>query len=149
MVSGRAALWLPTLFNLYGCVVIEAWLERVKEVDGVGTCILYKLDQQLFSRSTRGADHAGECQFADDVALLATTTRESAEVASKEYQPTASDFGLTVRTVKTNFMVVALAMMWKSVMYSQSVWTAVRLSMSLSSSTWVPSLLRMARSMRK
>ena len=74
-------------------------------MDGVGTCILYKLDQQLFRRSTRGADQ--ECfrerQFADDFALLATTC-EGVQVAS-----TASDFGLTVSIVsivKTKFMVV-------------------------------------------
>jgi len=36
-----------------------------------------------------------ECQFADDVTLLATTHRV-AEEASKTYQSTASDFGLAV-----------------------------------------------------
>ena len=45
----------PTLFNLYACVIIEQWRERVKDVEGVGTYILCKLDQQLFRRSTRGA----------------------------------------------------------------------------------------------
>ena len=59
----------PTIFNLYACVVIERWLEKVREVEGVGTKVLYKVDQQLFKRSTRGADHhlMTECQFADDV----------------------------------------------------------------------------------
>ncbi len=47
-----------------------------------------------------------ECQFADDIALLATT-REGAEIASREYQSTARDFGLNVSTVKTKFMVVS------------------------------------------
>ena len=63
----------PTLFNLYACVVIEQWRERVKDVEGVGTYILCKLDQQLFRRSTRGASGEcfSECQFADDIALLA------------------------------------------------------------------------------
>ena len=71
----------PTLFNLYACVVAERWLEKVKDVEGVGTCIYYKLDQQLFRRSTREAEQEcfTECQFADDVALLATT-RAGAEV---------------------------------------------------------------------
>ena len=44
-------------------------------MEGEGTCIHYKLDQQLYRRSTRGAEQEclTECQFADDVALLATT----------------------------------------------------------------------------
>jgi len=42
---------------------------------GVGTCILYKPNKQLFRRNTRGAssDIKMECQFADDVVLFATT----------------------------------------------------------------------------
>ena len=70
---------VPTLFNLYACVVIEEWLEKVKNVEGAGTHILYRLDKQLF-RSTKGAcmECFRECQFADDVALLATT-HEAAE----------------------------------------------------------------------
>ena len=97
----------PTLFNLYACVVIERWLEKVREVEGVGTKVLYKFDQQLFRRSTRGANHhlMTECQFADDVALLATS-REAAEEAIRSYQLTAKAFGLTLSTTKTKFMVV-------------------------------------------
>ena len=92
---------------MYACVVIEQWRERVKDVEGVGTYILCKLDQQLFRRSTRGASGEcfSECQFADDIALLATT-RGGAEVATREYQSTAKDFGLNVSIVKTKFMVV-------------------------------------------
>ena len=45
----------PTLFNLYSCVVAERWLDRVKEEEGVGTVLMYKMDQQLFRRSTRNA----------------------------------------------------------------------------------------------
>ena len=78
-----------TLFNLYACVVAERWLERVKDVEGVGTCIYYKLDQQLFRKSTRGAEQEclTECQFTDDVALLANT-HAGAEVAGREYRST-------------------------------------------------------------
>ena len=96
----------PTLFNLYACVVAERWLERVKDVEGVGTCIYYKLDQQLFRKSTRGAEQVclTECQFADDVALLATT-RAGAEVAGREYMSTAQALGLNMSIVKTKFMV--------------------------------------------
>ena len=42
-----------TVLNLYTCVVAERWLERVKDVEGMGRHLLYKLDQQLFCRSTR------------------------------------------------------------------------------------------------
>ena len=97
----------PTLFNLYSCVVVERWLEKVRNVEGVGTCLFYKLDQQLFRRSTKRANRKwlSECQFADDIALLATT-RAAAEEACREYQATARAFGLTVSIPKTKFMVV-------------------------------------------
>ena len=74
---------VPTLFNQYACVVIEKWLEKVKNVDGAGTHILYRLDKQLFRRSTKGAcmECFRKCQFADDVALLATTS-EAAETVT-------------------------------------------------------------------
>ena len=39
---------VPTLFNLYACVVIEEWLKKVKNVEGAGTHNLYRLDKQLF-----------------------------------------------------------------------------------------------------
>ena len=79
----------------------------MREMEGVGTKVLYKFDQQLFRRSTRGANHhlITECQFADDVALLATS-REAAEEAIRTYQLTAKEFGLTLSTTKTKFMVV-------------------------------------------
>ena len=34
----------PTLFNLFACAVAERWTERIREVEGAGTRILYKLD---------------------------------------------------------------------------------------------------------
>ena len=33
----------------------ERWLERVCDVEGVGTCLFYKYDQQLFQRYARNA----------------------------------------------------------------------------------------------
>ena len=70
----------PILFNLYMCVVGERWLSRVAEMDDVRSYLRYMFDQQLFRRYTRKAseDTIKECQFADDVALLATT-REGSE----------------------------------------------------------------------
>ena len=86
---------VPTLFSFYSCVVIEEWLEKVKNVEGAGTHILYRLDKQLFRRSTKGAciECFRECQFADDVALLATT-REAAETVTQLYQSAARTLDL-------------------------------------------------------
>ena len=60
----------------------------------------------LQGKSTRGAEQVclTECQFADDVALLATT-RAGAEVAGREYMSTAQALGLNMSIVKTKFMV--------------------------------------------
>ena len=58
----------------------------------IGTMLLYKMDWQLFCRSTSGAEgfDIGECQFADDVALLATS-HAGAEEAIGAYHSTAAD----------------------------------------------------------
>ena len=96
----------PTLFNLYSCAVTERWLSQVGHVEGVGTTVLYKLDQQLFRRSTTGAGKVdvNECQFADDVALLATSCA-GAEGTIGAYHSAAASFGLTVSYSKTKFLV--------------------------------------------
>ena len=54
------------------------WIELIIDVEGVGTYLLYKYDQKLFRRNTRGASSSTlhECGFANDVALLATTHAE-------------------------------------------------------------------------
>ena len=64
----------PMFFSLYSCAATKRQLSWVGHVEGVGTTVLYKLDQQLFCRSTSRARKMDidECQFADDVALLAT-----------------------------------------------------------------------------
>ena len=97
----------PSLFNLYACAVAERWTERVKDLEGVGIDILYKLDQHLFRRSTRGASEACllKGEFADDVVLMAQS-REAAAVALRAYVDVARDFGMTVSVSKTKFMVV-------------------------------------------
>ncbi len=46
-----------------------------------------------------------ECQFADNIALLATT-RAAAEEVTRKYQATARDFGLTASIDKTKCMAV-------------------------------------------
>ena len=96
----------PVLFNLYTCLVVERWLERVKDVEGVGMTIQYKLDRKMFRRYTRNASErrVTECQFADDGALLASM-RPAAEKAALMYQQTSRNFGPTVSLPKTKHTV--------------------------------------------
>ena len=96
----------PTLFNLYACLMMERWTARVEDLEGAGTCLLYKYDGKLFRRSTRDAHQTrmSDCQFADDTALLATT-RYGAEQATLAYVDVAQAFGLTVSLEKTKLMV--------------------------------------------
>ena len=104
---GQGCTMAPTLFNLFACAVAERWTERNREVEGAGTRILYKLDQQLFRRSTRKASelclHKGE--FADDVVLMARL-KDAAAAASRAYVDVTRAFGMTVSITKTKFMVV-------------------------------------------
>ena len=80
---------------MYSCVVTERWLSQIRNAESVGTTLLYKLDQQLFCTSTSRADEfdIDECQFADDVALLATSPA-GAEEAIGAYHSTAADLDL-------------------------------------------------------
>ena len=73
----------------------------------MGTYLLYKPDQRLFRRYTKNAceDTLYKCEFADDVALQATT-RAAAETAIQAYYSEAKKFGLTVNVFKTKFLVV-------------------------------------------
>ena len=96
----------PVLFNLYACLVVERWMARMNDKEGVGTYMQCKFDHKLFRRSTRGAEERRltECQFADDAALL-STTRIGAEQAIKSFIEVAGAFGLTVSLSKTKLMV--------------------------------------------
>ena len=89
----------PTLFML------ERWREKMKDVEGSGILLNYKMDGKLFRRYTRNAKQAylTEGQFADDAALLATT-HKGAKIAMTEFASTASDFGLSVSFTKTKVM---------------------------------------------
>ena len=95
----------PTLFNLYACLMVERWKEKVNNVEGVGILLNHKLDEKLFRRYSRNAKraHLTEGQFADDAALL-VTTHSGAEIAITEFASTASDFGLNVSFTKTKAM---------------------------------------------
>ena len=70
----------PSLFNLYACLMVEQWTDRMRHVDGAGMCLRYKLDGKLVRRSITGAEFVrlSECQFADDTVNLAST-RHGAE----------------------------------------------------------------------
>ena len=74
-------------------------------VDGVGLTVRYKHDGKLFRRYTRNVHERKitECQFADDMALLASS-RSGMERMALEYQRTGGDFGLTVSIPKTKHM---------------------------------------------
>ena len=65
------------------------------------------MDYQLFRRNIRGEGQGcfRECQFAEYVALLATSCK-AAEEATRAYQDVAHAFGLTVNIFKTKFRVV-------------------------------------------
>ena len=97
----------PVLFNLYSCVMIERWLERVSGSEGCSLYLRCKLDQKLFRRYTRNVEEKiiSDCQFADDAALLATT-KSGAERVTEEYMKVAHDFGLTLSVQKIKSMAV-------------------------------------------
>ena len=86
--------------------VFTVWSRSVSTVPGVGMEVRYWIDGNLFGkpRTQKTSTKFGECQFADDAALLATT-RDGAPLPLSVFQATAADFGLTVITTKTQFMV--------------------------------------------
>ena len=118
----------PVLFNLYACLVVERWMARMNDKEGVGTYIQCKFDHKLFRRSTRNAEECRltECQFADDAALL-STTRIGAEQAIKSFIEVAGAFGLTVSLSKTKLIVAGHDVQEKK--KHPSTWRVVRLSM--------------------
>ena len=66
----------------------------------MGTYLRFKMDQELFRRSTRGAEpeecKVTECQFIDDAAILATTCL-AMETAVKQYISVAAAFGILLK----------------------------------------------------
>lgn len=97
--------------------MVERWKEKVKNVEGAGILLNYKLDEKLFRRYTRNGKqaHLTEGQFADDAVLLATTHR-GAEIVMTEFINTASDFGLNVSFTETKVMATG----WKITVEDQS-----------------------------
>ena len=97
----------PTLFNLYTSVVAEKWTEAVQGIEEAGVELHYKLDQQLFRRSTRGASKVKTLngELSDDVVLVASSS-DVALAAGRPYVDVTKALGLTVNLSKTKFMVV-------------------------------------------
>ncbi len=65
----------PVLFNLFSRLMVERWLVRLEDVEGVGVDLHFKYDEKLFRWYTRNAQvrMRTEYLFADDGALLATS----------------------------------------------------------------------------
>ena len=103
----RGCTMAPTLFNLYASVVAEKWTEAIQGIEEAGVELHYKLDQQLFRRSTRGASKVKTLkgEFVDDVVLVASS-RKVAVAAGRAYVDVTKALGLTVNLSKTKFMVV-------------------------------------------
>ena len=96
-----------TLFNIYASVVAERWTEAVQGIEEAGIELHYKLDQQLFRRSTRGTSkvRALKVEFANDDVLVAFS-KEVVKAAGRAYVDVTKALGLTVNLSKTMFMVV-------------------------------------------
>ena len=96
----------PTLFNIYFSAMVADWCNRSS---CVGVSVLYKHGRKLVGDRTAkfrlSEMRVTESQFADDVALYATS-RDSFESVAAEFVKLASEWGLTVSTEKTKGMVV-------------------------------------------
>ena len=96
----------PTLFNIYFSAMVADWRDRSS---GAGVSVLYKHGRKLVgdrtAKSRLNEMRVTESQFADDVALYATS-RDSFESVAAEFVKVASEWGLTVSTEKTKGMVV-------------------------------------------
>ena len=96
----------PTLFNMYFGAVVAYWRERCPQV---GVTVKYKIARKLVgdrtAKSRLSEVRVTESQFADDVAVYATT-QEAFEIATTEFVSAASKFGLTVSIQKTKGLAV-------------------------------------------
>ena len=98
---------IVVLFNLYASVVAERWTEAVQGIEEAGMELHYKLDQQLFRQSTRGANKVRALKgvFANYVVLVATS-KEVVEAAGRANVDAAEALGLIVNLSKTKFKLV-------------------------------------------
>ena len=97
----RCGLWqectLATiLFNIYFSAMVADWHNSS---NGAGVSVLYKHDRKLVGdhKSRLSEMRVTESQFADNVALYATS-QDSFESVAAEFAKVASKWGLTVST---------------------------------------------------
>ena len=94
----------PTLFNLYFSAMVQCWRDRCPQA---GVTVRFKMGRKLVGDRTAKSRlqevRVTELQFADDVALYATT-REKMEQVAGEFVKTAAEWGLTVSLEKTKLL---------------------------------------------
>ena len=106
-VSAYIHTYILVLFNLYASVVAEKRTEAVQGIEEAGMELHYKLDQQLFRRSTRGPSkvRALKGEFADYVVLVATS-KEVVEAAGRANVDATEALELIFNLSKTKFKLV-------------------------------------------
>ena len=96
----------PILFNLYFSAMVRCWRSRCPQA---GVTVKFRVGRKLVGDRTAKTRlqevRVTESQFADDVALYATT-REVMEQAAGEFVKTAAEWGLTVSLEKTKLLVM-------------------------------------------
>ena len=94
----------PTMFNLYFSAMVRCWRDRCPQA---GVTVKYRVGRKLVGDRTAKVRLQEVCvtesQFADDVALYATT-REVLEQVAREFVKTAAEWGLTVSLEKTKLL---------------------------------------------
>ena len=95
----------PTLFNLYFSAMVASWRSQCPQI---GVTVKYRIGRRLVGDRTAKARlqtvTVTESQFADDVAVYATT-REALNQATASFVRVAADWGLTVSLVKSKVLV--------------------------------------------
>ena len=96
----------PVLFNLYTCLAVERWLDRVDGHKWKWESLLSTNMMRSYLEGTleMQVKEISECLFADDGDLLASS-RSGAEFTALKYQQISSAFGLTVSIPKTKEIV--------------------------------------------
>ena len=94
----------PTLFNIYFSAVVGGWWQSCPEA---GIQVVYRHRRKLVgdrtAKSRLSVVKVTESQFADDVALYASS-RTSLESVARKFVSGASEWGVTVSTEKTKGM---------------------------------------------
>ena len=102
-----AHIFVQSVFLCGGREVVS----KVCDVEGVGTCLFYMYNQKIFCKYTRNASEGVlyKCEFVNYVDLL-TTDHAAGEDALRLHSLEPGEFGLTMSTFKTKFLVVGYGM---------------------------------------